>query len=153
MTNKELLTKWYGKVFAIEGIGDVCILAETTHFGAPDWYVNSINKNTPAITIEIKYDDEFNYVTISYNELARAVEVDKHDMGLTRYDSFNDLNAGSVFQLADLMGGITKFVVIAKHLDEVFCYYANSGNARAAHTTILTRKYIEENDNFKILEL
>ena len=60
MTNKELLTKWYGKVFAIEGIGDVCILAETTHFGAPDWYVNSINKNTPAITIEIKYDDEFN---------------------------------------------------------------------------------------------
>lgn len=153
MTNKELLTKWYGKVFAIKGYGDVCILAETTHFGAPDWYVNSINKHTPAITVEVKCDDEFDYATISYNELASAVEVNEHDIGLTRYDSFDDLNAGSVFQLADLMGGITKFVVIAKHLDEVFCYYANSGNARAGHTTILTKNYINSNDNFKILEL
>jgi len=53
MTNKEILSKWFGKVFAIKGIGDVCILADTAHFGAPEWYVNSINKHTPAITIEI----------------------------------------------------------------------------------------------------
>lgn len=148
MTNKELLTKWYGKVFAIEGYGDVCILAETTHFGAPDWYVNSINKHTPAITIEVKHDDDFNYVIISYNELARAVEVDEN---LSTKDSFDDLTEGTRFQIQDSLGRITEFVVITKHLDEVFCYYANSGNARKGHTTILTNNYINSNEKFKIL--
>ena len=150
MTNKELLTRWYGKVFAIKDFGDVCILADTHYFGTPDWYVNSIDKDIGAITIEIKYEKELDYRTISFNQLAAAVEVDDN---LTCRDSFDNLNTGSVFQLADLMGGTTKFVVIAKHLDEVFCYYDNCGNAMDGHTTILTRKYIEENDNFKILEM
>lgn len=150
MTNKELLTRWYGKVFAIKGYGDVCILADNHYFGAPDWYVNSIDKNIGAITIEIKYEKELDYRTISFNQLASAVEVDDN---LSYRDSFDNLNAGSVFQIKDTLGGITEFVVIAKHLDEVFCCYAKCGNARAGHTTILTRKYIEENNRFKILEM
>ena len=148
MTNKELLTRWYGKVFAIKGIGDVCILSDTAHFGAPEWYVNSINKHTPAITIEVKYDDEFNYVTISYNELARAVEVDEN---MSTQDSFDDLTVGTKFQIQDSLGNIIELVVITKHFDEVFCYYANSGNARSGHTTILTNNYINSNEKFKIL--
>ena len=150
MTNKELLTKWYGKVFAIEGIGDVCILADNHYFGAPDWYVNSIGKNIGAITIEIKHEKEFDYRTISFNQLATAVEVDDN---LTCCDSFDNLKPGTKFQIKDTLGGITEFVVIAKHLDEVFCYYANCGSARAGHTTIMTRKYIEENNRFKISEM
>lgn len=150
MTNKEILSKWFGKVFAIKGIGDVCILADTAHFGAPEWYVNSINKHTPAITIEIKCDDEFDYKTISYNELARAVEVNEN---LSTQDSFDDLTAGTKFQIQDSRGYIKELVVIAKHLDEVFCYYANCGNARVGNTTILSINYINSNDNFKILEL
>ena len=150
MTNKELLTKWYGKVFAIKGIGDVCILADTTHFGAPEWYVNSINKYTPAITIEVKCDDEFNYVAISFNELARAVEVDEN---LSTKDSFDDLTEGAKFQILDSKGYIRELVVIAKHLDEVFCYYADSGSARVGNTTILSINYINSNEKFKILEI
>lgn len=150
MTNKELLTKWFGKVFTIKGIGNVCILADTAHFGAPEWYVNSINKHTPAITIEIKCDDEFDYKTISYNELARAVEVNEN---LSTQDSFDDLSAGTKFQIQDSRGYIKELVVIAKHLDEVFCYYANSGSARVGNTTILSINYINSNDNFKILEM
>lgn len=150
MTNKELLSKWFGKVFAIKGIGDVCILADTVHFGAPEWYVNSINKHTPAITIEIKCDGEFDYKTISYNELARAVEVNEN---LLTQDSFDDLTVGTKFQIQDSRGYIKELVVIAKHLDEVFCYYANCGNARVGNTTILSINYINSNDNFKILEI
>ena len=150
MTNKEILSKWFGKVFAIKGIGDVCILADTAHFGAPEWYVNSINKHTPAITIEIKCDGEFDYKTISYNELARAVEVNEN---LSTQDSFDDLTVGTKFQIQDSRGYIKELVVIAKHLDEVFCYYANCGNARVDNTTILPINYINSNDNFKILEM
>lgn len=150
MTNKEILSKWFGKVFAIKGIGDVCILADTAHFGAPEWYVNSINKHTPAITIEIKCDGEFDYKTISYNELARAVEVNEN---LSTQDSFDDLTVGTKFQIQDSRGYIKELVVIAKHLDEVFCYYANCGNARVGNTTILSINYINSNDNFKILEI
>lgn len=150
MTNKELLTKWYGKVFAIEGYGAVCILADTHYFGAPEWYVNSIDKDIGAITIEVKCDGEFDYRTVSFNQLATAVEVNEN---LTYHDSFDNLKTGSKFQIKDTLGNITEFVVIAKHLDEVFCYYANCGSARTGHTTILTRKYIEENNRFKILEL
>lgn len=150
MTNKEILSKWFGKVFAIKGIGDVCILADTAHFGAPEWYVNSINKHTPAITIEIKCDGEFDYKTISYNELARAVEVNEN---LSTQDSFDDLTVGTKFQIQDSRGYIKELVVIAKHLAEVFCYYANCGNARVGNTTILSINYINSNDNFKILEI
>lgn len=150
MTNKEILSKWFGKVFAIKGIGDVCILADTAHFGAPEWYVNSINKHTPAITIEIKCDGEFDYKTISYNELARAVEVNEN---LPTQDSFDDLTVGTKFQIQDSRGYIKELVVIAKHLDEVFCYYANCGNTRVGNTTILSINYINSNDNFKILEI
>lgn len=148
MTNKELLIRWYGKVFAIKGIGDVCILSDTAHFGAPKWYVNSINKHTPAITIEIKCDDEFGYKTISYNELARAVEVNEN---LSTQDSFDDLTEGAKFQIQDSKGYIKKLVVIAKHLDEVFCYYADSGSARVGNTTILSINYINSNEKFKLL--
>ena len=148
MTNKELLTKWYGKVFAIKGYGDVCILADNHYFGAPDWYVNSINKTTPAITIEIKYDDEFNHVTISYNELARAVEVNEN---MSTKDSFDDLTEGTRFQIKDSLGSVCKLVVITKYLDEVFCYYANGGDERKGNTTILTNNYINSNEKFKII--
>lgn len=150
MTNKEILSKWFGKVFAIKGIGDVCILVDTAHFGAPEWYVNSINKHTPAITIEIKCDGEFDYKTISYNELARAVEVDEK---LSTKDSFDDLTEGTRFQIKDSLGRVCELVVITKYLDEVFCYYANCGNARVGNTTILSINYINSNDNFKILEI
>ena len=102
MTNKEILSKWFGKVFAIKGIGDVCILADTAHFGAPEWYVNSINKHTPAITIEIKCDGEFDYKTISYNELARAVEVNEN---LSTQDSFDDLTVGHYLAVRQIMQG------------------------------------------------
>lgn len=148
MTNKEILSKWFGKVFAIKGIGDVCILADTAHFGAPEWYVNSINKHTPAITIEIKCDAEFDYKTISYNELARAVEVNEN---LSSQDSFDDLTVGTKFQIQDSRGYIKELVVIAKHLDEVFCYYADSGSARVGNTTILSINYINSNEKFKLL--